>query len=143
MKPSLFFSVTIISLSFTTIGIEASELPGTTPTGGEVAMQKEISRLEKQLKNARQTISGLETELETAINQLVVMRQVPAEDARVTRSITGTADSGAALVTTIPSGTVEPASITSVDVEELALGGVEGLARLEFLVPGLRYGQRP
>lgn len=34
-----------------------------------------------------------------------------------------------------------PASITSLSREELALGGVEDLSRLEFLVPGFRYGQ--
>ncbi len=104
-------------------------------------MQAKISRLETELKNARQTISSLETELDTARNEFAEMQPAPAADAGEPASTSSAADSGDVIVTAVQLRPAVPAAITRLSVEELALGGVEDLSRLEYLVPGLRYGQ--
>lgn len=141
MRPSLLFSLTFILMIFAADGMEAAEPADLALTEREAAMQAEISRLETQLKHFRQTISELETELESARNELAVIQQAAAVDAGDSASTTGAAHIGDVFVTARHSRSGLPASITRLGAEELALGGVEDLSRLEFLAPGLRYGQ--
>ncbi len=141
MRPLARFSILLLLMSLETVGIEASEQTESALIERETAMQAEISRLETQLKSARQTISSLEAELETARNEVVEMQQAPAVDTTNTASATRATDNGDVFAAVTPSRPVSSGSITRLGREELALGGVEDLSRLEFLAPGLRYGQ--
>ena len=142
MRSSVFYSLTIILVAFAAVGIEASEPADSALTEREAeAMQAKISRLETELKNARQTISGLEGELETARNEFAESQQAPAAGAEDIASTANAADSGDVIVTAPQLRPGVPAAITRLSAEELALGGVEDLSRLEYLVPGFRYGQ--
>ena len=129
MRPSLLFSLTVILLTFAAVRMEASEPTDSALTEREATMQAEISRLEIQLKDVRQTILKLETELESAKKEIALVQQVPV------------VQNGDVFVADRQAGPGLPASITRLGAEELALGGVEDLSRLEFLAPGLRYGQ--
>ncbi|MCH8058017.1 MAG: TonB-dependent receptor [Proteobacteria bacterium] len=141
MRPSLLFSLTVILMIFAAVGMAASEPADSVLTKREAAMQVEINRFETQLKNVRQTISELETELESARNEHAVMQQAAAVDAGASASTTGAAHSGDVFAAAGQARPGLPASITRLGAEELALGGVEDLSRLEYLAPGLRYGQ--
>jgi len=141
MRPLARFSIPFLLLFLVTAGIDASEQAGSGWIDREAAMQKEISRLETQLKNARQTISSLETELKTAQDEFAEMQRTPAVDATNTASANRPTDSGDVFAAVTLLRPVSPGSITRLDREKLALGGVEDLSRLEYLVPGLRYGQ--
>jgi len=129
MRPSLLFSLTVILLTFAAVRMEASEPTDSALTEREATMQAEISRLEIQLKDVRQTILKLETELESAKKEIALVQQVPV------------VQNGDVFVADRHAGPGLPVSITRLGAEELALGGVEDLSRLEFLAPGLRYGQ--
>jgi iron complex outermembrane receptor protein len=142
MRSSVLCSLTSILVTFAAVGIEASEHADSALTEREAAaMQEKISKLETELKNARQTISGLKTELEAARNEFPEMQQAPAVGTKGTASTASAADSGDVIVTAIQMRPGVPAAITRLGAEELALGGVEDLSRLEYLAPGLRYGQ--
>ena len=142
MRSSVLYSLTFILVAFAAVGIEASEPADSALTEREAAaMQEKISGLETELKNARQTISGLETELEAARNEFAEVQQAPAGGTEGTASTTSAANSGDVIVTAIQLHPGAPAAITRLGAEELALGGVEDLSRLEYLAPGLRYGQ--
>ncbi len=141
MRPSLLFSFTFVLLAFATFGIEASEPAGSALSERETEMQAEIARLETQLGNARQTISGLETELETAKTEFARLQQAPAVTAASTASAATVAENENGETAPLQSRPRLPASITSLTAEKLNLGGVEDVSRLEFLAPGLRYGQ--
>jgi iron complex outermembrane receptor protein len=91
-------------------------------TDREAALQAEIDSLETQLESAMQTISSLETELNGTAGQTVAeMRSPVIQSSEVVSRV--------------------PASVTSLGVERLSMGGVQDHSRLEYLVPGLRYGQ--
>ena len=141
MRPTLLFALTVILMVFAAARMEASEPTDSALTEREAIMQAEINRLETQLKNVRQSVSELETELELTRNELAVLQQTPAVDAGDKVSTTGAAHSGDISVTASQARPRLAASITRLGAEELALGGVEDLSRLEFLAPGLRYGQ--
>jgi len=141
MRPLARFSIPFLFLSLVTAGINASEQADSGGIDREAAMQEEISRLETQLNNARQTISSLETELKTARDEFADMQRTPAVDTTNTASTNRATDSGDVFAAVTPLRPVSAGSITRLGREELALGGVEDLSRLEFLVPGLRYGQ--
>jgi len=119
MRPSLPFLLTCSLVVFSTTQNAAAEPSGSAATESEVAVQEKISKLESKLQDARKSVSGLEDELQTARKELVAMQRTSA----------------------IPAHFEEPASITSLSAKQLALGGVEDLSRLQYLVPGLRYGQ--
>ena len=141
MRPTLLFALTVILMVFAAARMEASEPTDSALTEREAIMQAEINRLETQLKNVRQSVSELETELELTRNEVAVLQQTPAVDAGDKVSTTGAAHSGDVSVTASQARPRLAASITRLGAEELALGGVEDLSRLEFLAPGLRYGQ--
>ncbi len=141
MRPSLLFSLTVILMIFAAVGMAASEPADSALTKREAAMQAEINRFETQLKNVRQTISELETELESARNELAVIQHSAAMEAGASASTTGAAHSGDVFGAAGQARPRLPVSITRLGAEELALGGVEDLSRLEYLAPGLRYGQ--
>jgi iron complex outermembrane receptor protein len=141
VQPSLLFSLTFILVNFAAVGLEASEPADPALTEREAALQAENSRLKTQMENARQTISGLETELENSRKEVAEMQQAPAVNAADIAPATSAADSGDVIVTAVQLRPGVPAAITRLSAEELALGGVEDLSRLEYLAPGLRYGQ--
>ena len=141
MRPSLLFSLTVIFMTIAATRMEASEPTDLVLTEREATMQAEINRLETQLKDVRQSVSELETELELARNEVAALQQAPAMDAGDKVSTAGAAHGGDVSVTASQARPRLAASITRLGAEELALGGVEDLSRLEFLVPGLRYGQ--
>ena len=141
MRPSLLFSLTVIFMTIAATRMEASEPTDLVLTEREATMQAEINRLETQLKDVRQSVSELETELELARNEVAALQQAPAMDAGDKVSTAGAAHGGDVSVTASQARPRLAASITRLGAGELALGGVEDLSRLEFLVPGLRYGQ--
>ncbi len=141
MRSPLLFSLSLILMTLVVFETSASEPTGSTPTEREAALQAEVNRLETRLKSALQTISGLESELDTVKNQTVVTQQTSAVETATPASSGNAADNRDIFVTTAPWRPGPPTAITSLDVKELELGGVEDLSRLEFLVPGLRYGQ--
>lgn len=140
MRPSLHFLFIFTFLALCAVEIDASEQIESIQTDHDAALQEQISRLEAQLTNARQTIHGLETELDTA-RETLAAQPVPAVDPAKTAPATGASHHAANIPTPVQPGLELPASITHLSVEKLALGGVEDLSRLEYLTPGLRYGQ--
>ena len=141
MRSSVLYSLTLILVAFAAVGIEASEPADSALTEREAALQEENSRLKAQLENARQTISGLEAELKNSRNEVAELQEAPAVGADDTASPTSATNSGDVIVTAMQLRPGAPAAITRLSAEELALGGVEDLSRLEYLAPGLRYGQ--
>ncbi len=141
MRPSLFLLLAIMVLTFVVEPINASEPADSTLSAREEAMQAKISNLEAQLKNARQTISGLESELEAAKNEFANSQKIAVAKAHSGSPAAGATREKAVRGTPMPAGSELPASITRLSAEQLALGGVEDLSRLEYLTPGLRYGQ--
>lgn len=119
-------------------------------TEREAAMQAKITRLEAQLSHARQTISDLEADLQTAREAFVANQAAPTataggaiQPAQASDVVSAAGSSTIWDIGTkpVPPGRESPAAVTRLDTKRLALGGVEDLSRLEFLVPGLRYGQ--
>lgn len=141
MRSPLFFSLSLILMTLAVFEIQASEPPASAPTEREQALQAEVNKLEIQLKKAIQTISGLENELDEARNEVAAEQQTSVVDTEKPVSVASAIESSDTFVTTAPWQPGLPAAITSLGVERLELGGVEDLSRLEFLVPGLRYGQ--
>lgn len=141
MRPSPLFLLLIVFLTFTHSPVEASEPADAALTAREAAMQAEIKRLETQLKDARQTISSLQTDLQTARAEFTAMQQAPAVPAADASPVAAAAEDRHALANALITDPQLPGSITRLGAEELARGGVEDLSRLEFLAPGLRYGQ--
>jgi outer membrane receptor protein involved in Fe transport len=130
MRPFLPLSLCLLAFASASFEIEASD--------DEVAMQTRIGELEAQLTQARQAVSGLEAELETARSELAAAQN---NSGGGLASSGHAAKSGDEMSAATESGPEGPVAITRLGAEELAQGGVEDLSRLEFLVPGLRYGQ--
>lgn len=138
MRPSRLFLLLMFFLTFTLGVTAASEPANAALTAREAAMQAEIDRLEMQLQGARQTVSTLETDLQAATAEFTAMQAVTAGAAAPVAA----AAAGRHALSDAPITNPQlPGAITRLEVEELARGGVEDLSRLEFLVPGLRYGQ--
>ena len=136
MRLPLLLLLSLVLMTFAALGIEASEPAKSTLNEREAAMQSRIDRLETQLNNARQTITELETELASARKAVAATSQAIAAPGSTADTQSATESSRIA-----DANRGVPTSVTSLGPEELALGGVEDLSRLEFLVPGLRYGQ--
>lgn len=130
MRPFLPFFLCLSVLASASFEMEASD--------DQVAMQARIGDLEARLTRARQAVSGLEAELETARSELAAAQN---HSAGGLASYGHSAKSGDEMPVASESGPGLPAAVTRLGAEELAQGGVEDLSRLEFLVPGLRYGQ--
>ncbi len=141
MRPSPLFLLLVIFLTFTHCAIAAAQPADAALTEREAAMQAEIKRLETQLKNARQTISTLETDLQAARAEFTAMQQAPAVTAGDASPAAAAAEGRHGVAKALVANPQLPGSMTRLGVEELARGGVEDLSRLEFLAPGLRYGQ--
>ncbi|MCJ7814648.1 MAG: TonB-dependent receptor, partial [Xanthomonadales bacterium] len=97
-----------------------------------------------QLKNANQTISNLENRLSTVEASTVATPQgqspvAATASASAPGPIASYNENEAPLIA--PTVLQIPTSISQLSPEELARGGVEDLARLQYLVPSLRYGQ--
>lgn len=149
MKPFLLFSVMFLVLVFSTVDSQASDR--------ETELEEKVRMLEQQLEGANKTIAELQSQLNMAGEtqqqvapdgdpQNAVVATVPASG---TDSIVVTGEAvplyfgpgESALVKKREENAVAAESITSLGPTELALGGVEDVSRLEFLAPGLRYGQ--
>jgi iron complex outermembrane receptor protein len=157
-----FFVTGLFFLVFFSGVLSAAEADDST-----LAEQK-ISMLEAQLEQANQKIADLEAKLDaTGVadveNPPVTAQQAPASTPTATPAATPAATSAAtsapAAVAAVDSaspvkqispfneskiarlGQDIPASITYLGAQTLKLGGVEDVSRLEFLSPGLRYGQ--
>lgn len=141
MRTAMFLPLTLVFTVFASFGIEAAPTADADSSEREAALQQKISRLESSLDDARQSVTSLEDELSESKMELAVVQQVPAGDEQEVQVIAGTVDQGDVLFTATRSSAAEPASITSLSPERLFLGGVEDLSRLEYLVPGFRYGQ--
>lgn len=132
MKSFLLFSVTFLLLTFSTTGAAASDR--------ETELEEQVRKLEQQLEGANKTIAELQSQLNTAGDT----GQSSGSD-----SITVTGEppllyfgpGEEALVEKEAENAVTPVSITSLGPTQLALGGVEDVSRLQYLAPGLRYGQ--
>lgn len=94
--------------------------------GREKELEAKVQELEKKLQDANQTIAELQRQLGAGDAAEPAPAGQPAETAlRVSRQ----------------NDTATPASVSSVGREDLMLGGVEDVSRLQYLVPGLHYGQ--
>ncbi len=141
MRPALISLFTIVMMTFAAAGIEASESAEPVLNEREAALQAQISQLETQIKDANRIISGLRAELEETRNEITGTQQASTLDVKGSTPVHA-ADKPANVMTT--SSRSQPslaAAITRLDTKELFYGGVDDLSRLEFLVPGLRYGQ--
>lgn len=153
-------TLTFILLTVSAVCIHAAEPVSANPSDREKALQAEISKIEAQLNSAQQTIADLQSELDASRRELAATQQTLAEQKTPAEQPTPQAQSEAVpLVKNTaasqigmlksdnvqaavrPADQKQPLSITSLSPEELALGGVEDLSRLEYLVPGFRYGQ--
>ena len=74
MRPFLLFSLSLILLGFNP-ETEASEPTELLPSEREAQLQAESQRLETQLNKSRQTIAGLESELESVKNEVTAIQQ--------------------------------------------------------------------
>jgi iron complex outermembrane receptor protein len=111
----------------------------TSATDRERALEEKVQQLENQLEDANKTIADLQIQLNVSGDAIA---EAPSEDAQSEAVlIAGDPRAEADLKVTRQSNAEVPASITSLGPEELMLGGVEDVSRLEFLAPGLRYGQ--
>lgn len=153
MQPFLRFTLSLFFISFVLTGVIATASAEPALTEREAAMQAEIEQLKAQLQGAQQTISGLESRLDTPATAPVAVTAPTGTQQMPATTTVGSAAKTSIALTTSPADRSEtdltamhernwvPASITSLNAERLSLGGVEDISRLEFLTPGLRYGQ--
>jgi len=133
MRPrkSLYLSLLLISLA--PFDIEASQA-----VDGSAELQERINQLEARLSDARQTVSGLEAELAAARSGLAALDDGTAGGSATARPPETGKNRNAETYSSEPK---QPVALTRLQAEELTRGDVEDLSRLEFLVPGFRYGQ--
>ena len=148
MRFLLCLSIIIIFLIPAVTTVNASESPASPATEERVRM------LEQELERANQKIADLESQLEAAGIVTEVTSQAPG----TREGDTGSAAAGRTVAIPESAGRAGPespfseqeiarmgqdvpASITYLGAQKLMLGGVEDVSRLEYLSPGLRYGQ--
>jgi iron complex outermembrane receptor protein len=106
----------------------------------ERALEERVQELEQELEVANETIADLQNELKNSSSSDGAVAGVagasPGADADVAPLPIGTA-----LRVSRQNDTQSPASVSNVGWKDLMLGGVEDVSRLQYLVPGLRYGQ--
>ncbi len=154
MKFNSLFHVMCLFVVFSIPYAQSSEAAPAPPSERERAMEEKIQQLENQLEDANRTISDLQNQLEAAdsaapepqLAQTVPEEAAPAEVAPADVALVRTGHAEVASVEVAlrdvrQSNAQSPASITSLGPEELMLGGVEDVSRLQYLAPGLRYGQ--
>jgi iron complex outermembrane receptor protein len=149
MKLKMLLPVTFLLVIFASAHAEAAETTAAPPTGRETALEEKVRQLESQLEDANRTISDLQNQLKVPADAdtqplLTETAQAVSTPAPVAPVRTGHAEAAsveAILRDTRQSNAQSPASITSLGPEELMLGGVEDVSRLQYLAPGLRYAQ--
>ena len=147
MRLSLWLTFFLLAFALPSPQSLAAETTGTAPTSGEAELQAKIRELEQQLDSARQNISQLEAELAQA-RKAAASPAAEAPAASIASTSPGARNTAPqTLIQAVDASSasrtesVMPALVTSLGPMELANGGVEDISRLEFLVPGLRYGQ--
>jgi len=115
----------------------------------EAQLQAENAELQKQLDAALQTISQQQSELDAVKKELAGTPATTAGSAAALADNEAQQPSPTAGYTSISKPATRYArakqdsttSVTRLNTEQLARGGVEDISRLEFLAPGLRFGQ--
>jgi iron complex outermembrane receptor protein len=149
MKLNILFPVTLLLVAFTISHSQALEAAASPATDREKAMEEKIRQLENQLDDANRTISDLQNELkaegevdaEPMLTEAAPAEGAPAPVALVRVGHAEVESVEVALRDTRQHNAQSPVSITSLGPEELMLGGVEDVSRVQYLAPGLRYGQ--
>ncbi|MDH4001444.1 MAG: TonB-dependent receptor [Xanthomonadales bacterium] len=108
-------------------------------TEREKELEAKLQELESKLENANQTIAELQQQLEK--NAEHEPESQLADSAPVEAETSAEKPTGTALRVSRQNDTITPASVSNVGWKDLMLGGVEDVSRLQYLVPGLRYGQ--
>jgi outer membrane receptor protein involved in Fe transport len=133
-------------LFYTTLGFATEP---TTPSDIKSAtqLQNEIDKLQQQLETAQQTIAAQQVEL-ASLKQEKEAVSTTNLAANSQNNNTGSHTNPLTEITryskdglTLPANPVRPESITRITQEQINLGSVEDISRLEYLAPGLRYGQ--
>lgn len=145
---------TFIFLLLATVGSALAAAPSSPATDRETAMEEKVRLLEAQLEQANQTITDLKSQLESSGKSSQDVS--PAESAAASAAAATVASSQEQAKEPASESVVEavfsereterlgqqvPASITYLGENTLMLGGVEDVSRLEYLAPGLRFGQ--
>ena len=149
MKFKMLLPVTFLCVIFSNAHAEAADTTAAPPTDRETALEEKVRQLESQLEDANRTISDLQNQLNVAgdadtqplLTEAASAVSKPAPVAPVRTGHAEAASVEAILSDTRQNNARSPASITSLGPEELMLGGVEDVSRLQYLVPGLHYGQ--
>jgi outer membrane receptor protein involved in Fe transport len=120
-------------------------------TEREKSLEDRIQQLESQLDDANETIADLQEQLGSGSAVKAVDEAEPDRTAAAdSQPYEGKASKSPAALAAVAVASERftrqvdsetPASVTSLGHDDLLLGGVEDVSRLEFLVPGLRYGQ--
>jgi len=150
LKSRQIFMTGLFCLAFGTCSVLASE----SQTSADAALEEKVRMLESQLEQANQTIAELKSQMaaaglaETDGAPSPVKGQSDQVPVGANKTVPAAAVAvGTELISPFNERETErlgqniPASITYLGAQKLQLGGVEDVSRLEFLSPGLRYGQ--
>ena len=157
MKFHLLLPVTCFLLVIAGFPVEASDTSAQAPTEREKALEIRLKEMEAQLEGANRKIADLQEQLETAngapgdVAPDALTPDAQAVEAnRVAAGIVVSDDRHGSVVSdktglrrtfTQSRNDKTPASITSLGPEDILLGGIDDVSRIEYLVPALRYGQ--
>jgi iron complex outermembrane receptor protein len=133
------FQVTLICLLFVVSATLAAQSPQAPQTERERALEQQVQQLQRKLEDANRTIAELQGEVEEGA--AVEAAPVVADSAAVPADVLPVEPAGTALRVSRQNDTRTPASVSNVGWKDLMLGGVEDVSRMQYLVPGLRYGQ--
>jgi len=139
MKFRMLFPVIFLLMVFTVAQGMAAETKTPPATDREKALEEKVQQLENQLEDANKTIADLQNQLKVSGDDVAESR--PADALLADGTLSEVSREKASIEVARQNNVEVPASITSLGPEELMLGGVEDVSRLEYLAPGLRYGQ--
>ena len=139
MKFRMLFPAAFLLMVFTVTQGMAAETTSPPATDRERALEEQVHQLENQLEDANKTIADLQNQLNVSGDDVAESR--PSEALLADGTLSEVSREKASLKVARQNNVEVPASITSLGPEELMLGGVEDVSRLEYLAPGLRYGQ--
>lgn len=148
MKAFIQLFVLSLVLFFNSPFVIAADPDSATSSKRETELQNEITQLQQQLKAAQQTIVAHQAELAALKQQKEAEKEAVLADNSENNFADDNAQSPLTEITqynkkglTLYTNPVKPESVTRLSQEQINLGGVEDISRLEYLAPGLRYGQ--
>jgi iron complex outermembrane receptor protein len=156
MRSTHLLTLTLIALALSIPKVTAAETPDGAAMQTDASQQANIERLEKELKEARRNISKLEEELaearkagETASQQVAELIAESEDREQAEGPVDTFVSENTNFAETLREqveqmnelNAGQAGSVTSLGPDQLMLGGVEDVSRLEYLAPGLRYGE--